>query len=589
MSFRLKLLIAMMLVVGAVTTATLLATQQRVQAAYEQIFDEQFRNQIQYFANLQEARLSGIRQTSLGLASSVRMLAGMEILLTEKDGETVEDLYRISRNELFKPGSGGSRGGPAPFFRLLDVHGDVLTHSTAPPHRGNRPPSRRDLDLQLEGLAKAMEGADQQQVGYLAPATESDDTVLHEVILTKIIDPTNGRVLGALVQGFRVDSFAEKSLNSMSQIQSGILLDGEIHSRSIPEPTRLAIVQKINAALSSSSSDAQGRFPISINNRPHTVLFRALNRASAFPPAHQICVYSLDEPVRVQRELRGKILLFGALAMLAALAVSLVLSHSLSVPIHELVAGTRQVEKGDFAVRVPVRSRDEIGQLAQSFNEMTSGLALKEKYRSVLDLVADKRIADDLIHGKIALGGELRDVSVLFCDIRGFTALTQHMEPAEVIQMLNEHFTPLTRLVYEHHGVVDKFVGDLIMAVFGAPTSHGNDPLLAAQCALRMIEERAKLSENSKYRITVGIGVATGKAIAGRMGSADRLNYTVLGPRVNLASRLCGQAGRMEVVIDDATFAACRDIATVDPLPELRLKGFTEPVQAYKLTALRHP
>ena len=191
--------------------------------------------------------------------------------------------------------------------------------------------------------------------------------------------------------------------------------------------------------------------------------------------------------------------------------------------------------------------------------------------------------------GKIELGGEEREIAVLFCDIRGFTALTQNMEPREVIAMLNEHFTPLTRVVYEHHGVVDKFVGDLIMAIFGAPTSHGNDALLAAQCALRMIEERQKLNETSKYKIAMGIGVASGKATAGRMGSTDRLSYTVLGARVNLGARLCSQAGRNEVVIDEGTYNACREVAEVEPLPELRLKGFSEPVHAFKLTALRAP
>jgi class 3 adenylate cyclase len=372
----------------------------------------------------------------------------------------------------------------------------------------------------------------------------------------------------------------------MSRIQSGIYLDGEVHSRVIPEGTRKALAEKVRAELEK-KQDKEGQFEFAIDDRPQTVSFRALNPSSTFPPAYQVCLYSLDEPIRVQRDLRAKILLFGGLAVLAAFAASFVLSHGLTGPINELVKGTQDVAKGNLETRVKVQSKDEIGQLAESFNQMTEGLALKEKYRDVLDKVTDKRIADDLLSGKVELGGEQRNVSVLFCDIRGFTALTQNMEPHEVIQMLNEHFTPLTQVVYEHHGVVDKFVGDLIMAVFGAPTSYGNDPLLAVQCAMRMIEEREKLNQNSTYKITVGIGVASGKAVAGRMGSKNRLNYTVLGPRVNLASRLCGQAGRMEIVIDEMTYEICRATAEVEALPELRLKGFSEEVHAYKLKSLR--
>jgi class 3 adenylate cyclase len=630
MSFRIKLLLSMMLVVGAITAATLLATQRKVQSAYEQIFEEQFQNQIAYYARLQEARLSNARERSLNFAKNVRVLAAMREFLaatnTEDRREFLGNVREVLGSEMEAPfrdrdpsqwpssyvidekgqiirpanrfgprmqgpppgdlppsGAVGQLGAPPEF------HGNPNGSNTnrmfgAGRFRGGPRRGPREMEIQLKDLTAALHGKEQQQVGYLAPSSETNKTRLHEVILTKILDQEdNDRMLGALVLAFPVSNEAEITLIGMSHIQSGIFLDGEIYSKSIPESTREGIAEQIAAA---SKSSSEGRFALTINDRPHTVMFRALNAASDFPPAYQVCVYSLDEPVRVQRDLRATILLFGGLAMLVALAVSLVLSHGFAGPIHQLVEGTRAVEKGNFEIRVPVRSKDEIGELAASFNQMTEGLALKEKYRSVLDMVTDKRIAHDLMNGKIALGGEERDISVLFCDIRGFTPLTQNMDPPEVIQMLNEHFTPLTKVVYEHHGVVDKFVGDLIMAIFGAPTSHGNDPLLAAQCALRMIEERAKLNQNSKYKISIGIGIASGKALAGRMGSADRLNYTVLGPRVNLASRLCGQAGRMEVVIDDNTYAVCKDRADAEPLGELKLKGFSEPVHAFKLRGL---
>ena len=176
---------------------------------------------------------------------------------------------------------------------------------------------------------------------------------------------------------------------------------------------------------------------------------------------------------------------------------------------------------------------------------------------------------------------------MLFCDIRGFTALTQDMDPADVITMLNEHFTPLSSIVAEHRGVVDKFVGDLIMAVFGAPKRYGDDTFNCVACALRMIEARRQLNGISHYRIQMGIGIATGRVVAGNMGSRDRLNYTVLGRRVNLASRLCGQAERMGVVIDDATHEPLADRLLADALPPMTLKGFSEPVTAWQVRALR--
>src|SRR5205823_1469091 len=194
-----------------------------------------------------------------------------------------------------------------------------------------------------------------------------------------------------------------------------------------------------------------------------------------------------------QKALRWEIVGLGGLALIAALLLSLLLAHGLSVPIRELVTGTEEIRQGNFAVTVPIRSQDELGQLAASFNEMAVGLAQKERYRTVLNLVADEKVAEQLLNGEIALGGELREVSILFCDIRNFTALTQHMPPGEVIEMLNEHMTALTRVVKEHNGVLDKFAGDLLMAVFGAPVSHEKDALEAAKCALGLISQSQPL------------------------------------------------------------------------------------------------
>src|SRR5437868_860351 len=168
---------------------------------------------------------------------------------------------------------------------------------------------------------------------------------------------------------------------------------------------------------------------------------------------------------------------------------------------------------------MPVRSPGELGEISAGLNEKGVGLAQKERDRTVLNLVADEKIAQQLVSGEIALGGELREVSILFCDIRNFTAMTQTMPPEEVIEMLNEHMTALTRVVKEHNGVLDKFVGDLLMAVFGAPVTHGNDPFDAAQCALGLLRQREALNQISRYQLTIGLGLATGPVVAGCMGS----------------------------------------------------------------------
>jgi class 3 adenylate cyclase len=155
-----------------------------------------------------------------------------------------------------------------------------------------------------------------------------------------------------------------------------------------------------------------------------------------------------------------------------------------------------------------------------------------------------------------------------------------------VIELLNEHMSALTRVVHAHGGVVDKFVGDSLIALFGAPRTTGEDARQAVRAARRMVEERAALNRTSRHHLEVGIGVASGTVVAGCMGAEDRLNYTVLGARVNLAARLCAQAGGMEILIDEETRRQLDEEVSLEPVPALQLKGFSAPVAAYRVTGV---
>ena len=149
--------------------------------------------------------------------------------------------------------------------------------------------------------------------------------------------------------------------------------------------------------------------------------------------------------------------------------------------------------------------------------------------------------------------------------------------------LLNEHMTALTRVVHEQGGLVDKFVGDMIMAVFGAGERDPAAPAKAVACARAMISERKVLNMMTGRNIRVGVGVATGKMLAGFMGSEERLNFTVIGQGANLASRLCTVAGPMDILVDEATCEAAREGRTAEPLPPMEIKGFSELQAVYRL------
>lgn len=626
LSFRTKLVLAMMLVVAGVSVATLLVTQRRVQANYERMFRKQFDWQINYFTSVQEARLDVVKEQCLKLSQTVRLIGAMNEnpipadILYDTTGDEQERALMVNIfQETRLAGLPGGARLQASLLRFLDAEGKAIPPPDKDKFRFGMGGPRSHLEEKLKAIRGVLSSSERQQVGYLAltiatnriyprakaarkapPPVEPLDTTnaptLLEIIVTKMVDPVSQQVVGALVVGFPLRDLVQKlkgeatasQTNQLEAIQAGVLLEDHLYANPtvIPESIAAIVADKTSYRILSAQK-SQGDFECDISNAHYRIFYQLLNQGSAFPPAYQVCLYSMEEARAEQKDLRWKILGSAGVALIGALFLSLLLSHGLSVPIRDLVAGTGEIQRGNFEVKVPVRSRDEIGQLAISFNEMADGLAQKERYRTVLNQVADEEVAQKLISGEITLGGELRDVSVLFCDIRGFTPLTQNMPPGEVIEMLNEHMTALMRVVKEHNGVLNNFVGDLLVAIFGAPVPRGNYTQDAALCALGLIEERTRLNQSSRHKLQIGVGLATGNVVAGGMGSADRFHYTVLGERVNLASRLCSQAARSEVLIDQNTRERLGESAVVETASALKLKGFSEPVQAFKLLAIQ--
>ncbi len=299
----------------------------------------------------------------------------------------------------------------------------------------------------------------------------------------------------------------------------------------------------------------------------------------------RIVAVPLDAVLAPFDSIQRALFLGGGGALLLSILLGSILSRSLTRPVKALVAATGRVAEGDYETEVSVASRDEIGTLADAFNDMTRGLLVREQYRSVLNKVVSQDIAEELMKGDVELGGENRDITVLFADIRGFTPLTEGMEPQEVIGLLNDCMEHLAAAVDAEGGVVDKFIGDEVMAVFGAPVTQPDHARRAVTAAVRMRDgvtemnrRRAALGEGA---IGIGIGIASGVAVAGNMGSSDRMNYTVLGSIVNLAARLTGEAEAGEILIDRETRDAVGDSLAAPALGGRSLKGFSTEVEVY--------
>lgn len=277
---------------------------------------------------------------------------------------------------------------------------------------------------------------------------------------------------------------------------------------------------------------------------------------------------------------------------LGVLALSLLavifLARSVTRPILDLAVRVKHIEDGDYGQSVRIKGKDEISQLAGSVNNMALGLAEKEKVRDLLGKVVSHEIAEELLSKKIELGGEEKIVTVLFADIKGFTTLCETSAPQAVLTLLNRYLSEITKVIEDHHGVVDKYTGDSVMALFGAPLTRDNDAHNAVSAALAiqecMVELNRVNSAEGMALMEAGIGIHTGLVVAGNLGSQNRLNYTVIGDSVNLSARLEGLTRIYN--IPNIVSETCRQHAPEFVYQELDLvqvAGKSEPVRIYQV------
>lgn len=308
--------------------------------------------------------------------------------------------------------------------------------------------------------------------------------------------------------------------------------------------------------------------------------------AYAFPdwfPWAVITELSEESAYAVVQQMMERILLVGALGFAAASAAALLFSRGLTGPILKIGRVAELIGQGEFSARVEnVRSRDEIGDLSKRINVMAGQLG--ERLELMKFVSHETMTAIQAMGGEtMSRGGERRAVTMLFSDIRGYTAYSETVSPEQVIEVLNRYFEIQSEIVERHGGDIDKFVGDELMAMFTGEEKE----LRAARCAVEIAQTLADtMGTQQRDVLEVGIGIASGDAVLGAMGARDRMDYTVLGSTVNLAARLCSQAAPGQVLIDGATQAVIEKAEEIrlTALEPVTLKGIADPVPVYSAT-----
>ena len=347
-----------MLVVLAVTTATVYLAEKNRRTNQQQLLDAQFQNRVQSFLKIQEAQSEIITEKCLVISHAVRLRAALE----ERD---VDDLYQNALTELEgildRPSTENAPDVTrASFFRFLDADGLILPPERHPAGLIDQP----SLDESLSSLGKMLREEDDQAVGFIALARGNRPTALRKVVLTQIRDPA-GRRLGALVVGFPISHFEDTENDRARAIKSGLWLNQRLYIEDLGAADRRLVGEQVQAA---SSKQPAGHFPIELESGPHLLYYKALDPDTHFAPAYQVCLYPLAASIREEQALRWKIIAFGLVVLSFGFAASLFVAKGLSKPVEKIVAGS--VENLTRRKQAEEDLRESNRELEKALNEL---------------------------------------------------------------------------------------------------------------------------------------------------------------------------------------------------------------------------
>jgi len=575
-SLRVKWLLFLAALILLFLAASLFWIRRPIEASYRDSFRQQYAQRIEQTDNARETRRDQQIETFGSLLQNPRLIAALQ---AEDRSQFYYDLVTLAE-PVFRQHIGGEPG-PRPFLRYLHWEDrdfrppDALRESFGIAST----PSEAQLEEKLSPLSQRDAPDIKPRVGILELEGEMEPH-LFETYVIPLAD-YYGEFWGDII--FCLPVLTQSRFDSTSA-GAGTLVQTMLTRRQVYLDRQIGL----DPGLILEQLPAPGERTVE-NLRTFQAkdvrwagILHPIEEKKNFTSVWQMSLFSTRDQEYLINNIRATLIGITSVFGIVAILLGLWTIRQFTRPLDDLVEGTRAVRANELEHRIPIRTRDELGHLAESFNQMIGDLELKNRYRAVLDKVTDVQVADQLTSGQIALGGERRPGTIFFCDIRSFTPWSAGLSPEELIEALNRHMTAMTECVHDAGGVVDKFIGDELMALFGLPTKTESPEEKAVECALNMLRRRKELNEEFGEKLEVGIGMASGEVIAGCMGSEDRLNYTVIGPVVNLASRLCSAAPAGSCYVDRLTAETTGDNRLVASSSQ-KLKGFDEEVEIFEL------
>lgn len=400
-----------------------------------------------------------------------------------------------------------------------------------------------------------------------------------------VVTGANGQITHIAIADFKLDSIFKTF--SVSQVEDLFLLDkeGSLIFSGGKHELPASIFEK---AVKSVSNQGQYKY---------SNMIESTSKEETFVSAYAKSQYGLVTVAQVKEKtifvlahyLKNNVIFVAGSVLSASLFFIFLFSLSISNPIEKLSLMALEVAKGNFDVHSTIRSKDEIGTLAKTFNHMVDGLKERDKIKNVLTKFHGSSVAEDMLKRELSLGGQRKNITVFFSDVRDFTKFSEGHSPEEVVHMLNEYFEIMVKIVTDNHGVVDKFVGDAMMAVWGSPKSSGDDNFYALKACLEMRRALEVLNEKRIARnqipIKIGMGLHSGPAISGTIGSSERMEYTVIGDTVNMASRIesSTKAFGTDLLVSQYIAEELKEKYLLEKAGAAEVKGKSEPLVLYKV------
>jgi adenylate cyclase len=563
---RTKIFIAFSSLIIAVLLATLGFTQIVVSSEIERTLDRELLTTGEVFEGLIKERGRRLETNSILLASDFALKSAVA---THFDPATYEPETLASAAQSWQERIG------VDLFWITDELGTVLVASSKEDRRG----------AEIEEMLPLKEAIDSEEP---AAGIAEIDGQLFQLVAVPVFAPD---VIGFLLIGEAIDDRFAGRLKGSTGTDVSFLTQDRVLASSWETDERARVIPSPSARSALLSARTRTTSPFSVEDETFLSLIVPV-QSNLQQPLFALMQRSYDEALAPLRSLQRRIMIIGTAGLFGALLIGVALAGGIIAPLQGLVGGMREVLRGNLQYRSRIERHDELGFIARSFNEMVDGLEERELIRDTFGRFVSHEVAEAVLTGRVPLQGERRDVSILFQDIRGFTSLSERLDPTVLLRLLNQFFTEVVAAVEAEGGVVKQFLGDGVMALFGAPQPYPDHPERAVRAALGIVDRLTGLNETLREQgigpLEIGVGIHTGAVVAGLIGPDNRIEYGVVGDAVNLASRVESLTREM-----DATILVSRDIAAqlgagfkLGRTASMPVKGKSQPVEVVEVLSL---